>query len=124
MLHILARLVKDSHFWGRFREGFALVGTALPNVRKGLFEKGRALVHFVGQNLERVRLLGKTLQRSRTFGHQLRREGSAVLGHKRHHAKKLEIKMPFLLHSAFINSSQRCIFLVGRVADHFRCKFW
>ena len=48
----------------KVRKGFALLGTALPNIQKGS--------HFCadpGQNLERVRTFGEGLQRDRAFGH-------------------------------------------------------
>ena len=53
------------------------------------------------------------------FGHT----GFAVFDHKRYQAKTLEIWRPFSLHSAFINSSQKCIFLVDHVVEHFWCQF-
>ena len=48
----------------KVRKGFALLGTALPNIQKGS--------HFCadpGQNLERARTFGEGLQRDRAFGH-------------------------------------------------------
>ena len=50
--------------FGVVREGFALLGMALPNIDKGS--------HFCadpGQNLERVRTFGRRVQRDRAFGH-------------------------------------------------------
>ena len=66
----------------KVRRGFALLGTALPNIQKGS--------HFCadpGQNLERVRTFGEGLQRVRTFWEKLAK-GSVTGGDAQRGAAK------------------------------------
>ena len=125
---------KGSHFWPLAHQNLKRVRIFYENSQKGSHfrirqcRKTRKGSHFwtrLWQQFQKVRICGYFLERVRIFYiFQLGRKWFAVFDHKRHKAKTLKIRRPFLLHSAFINSSRKCIFLVDRVVEHFWCKFW
>ena len=133
--HILRQNFERVRIFGHMLTKTSRGFTFLARIRKRV----RTFEYGLAERLGRVRTFGhgfgsnfKKFAFSDTFWKgfaflyifRLGRKWFAVFDHKRHKAKTLKIRRPFLLHSAFINPSRKCIFLVDRVVEHFWCKFW
>ena len=124
---------KGSHFWAHARQNFKTARTFGEVSQKGSHfwvrrcQKAPKGSHFwtrPWQKFEKVYIFGHLFERVRMFLHfRLGHKGFVVFDHKRHQAKTLKIWNSFLLHFAFINQLQKCIFLVDRGVEHFWCQF-